>query len=223
MILTAPRLTRHLQSFPRGNFPGPEVVTEGMNREIGVPVVIGVVLLAIAGLFGVAVAAGLGGEGDSADVPATETPPPGAQQGGRAPEIDDGPSATLHSDGRSVTVPAGTRCWGSGGSYACVDMVGPISNSDPFVVERGASFTIEFEAGPPGETTVQWIPIGDAEPMDVDGVDEAVWMIAPTGDAEHRDPGVENIDVEPGEYLYTVFAVYPGQGDVSYAFYLEVR
>lgn len=104
----------------------------------------------------------------------------------------------------------------------CVDMVGPISNPEPFVVERGAGFTIEFEAGPPGETSVHWIPLGDAEPMKVEG-DRAAWMIAPSGDAERRNPDVASVDVEPGRYLYTVFALYPGQGDVSYAFYLEVR
>ncbi|MCK9518681.1 MAG: hypothetical protein M0R74_06615 [Dehalococcoidia bacterium] len=147
-----------------------------------------------------------GAEGTLPEVRETETPP--------RPEV---PRAVLSSGGRSVTVEPGTRCWGN----LCVDYVGPVSNLEPFVVERAQGFTVTFEAGPPTEMYVGWVDLAGVEPGITGG--RAVWMgsgpvIEGAGEAD-----VASIDLPPGRYLYTVFAPYAGRGDLSYAVYLEVR
>lgn len=183
------------------------------------------VLVALAGGLALTLVAfaSCAGEGDepTPTTPAGTVPPttpagessPGSGPS-RGPAITPAPRATLSAGGRSVTVPGGTRCWAN----ACVDYVGPVSNTTPFALGSGA-LALEFEAGPATDVTVSWYAVG-AEPTTA--TTEGLLWTEPR--ALGQTPAANSLATRPaapGRYLLIVFARWAGRGDVSYAFYVE--
>jgi hypothetical protein len=146
----------------------------------------------------------------------SDATPDGAPRGG--PAIVAPPSATLgFPDGRQLAGGAGTRCW----ARMCVDMVGPISNADAFAMNASDSLELSFEAGAPASTSSAWIRV-DAQTSELTPSGERLWTSFPalvTPDV----PGEPAVELGPGQYVYVVQAFFDGQGDVMYAFYLDVR
>ncbi|HEX6032453.1 MAG TPA: hypothetical protein VFY90_13555 [Tepidiformaceae bacterium] len=155
------------------------------------------------------------GSGDVSQPGRDETPvssPPGA------PVITEPPRATLRlADGRELVAGAGTRCW----EGMCVDMVGPISNPDAFAMNAGDSLALSFEAGLPSSTSSAWIRV-DGQRSELTSSGERLWTSFPalvTPDVQ----GAPAVELEPGQYIYVVQAFFDGEGDVMYAFYLDVH
>ena len=158
--------------------------------------------------------------GDGAP-PVAATPTPGSEptqgaHGNAIPTIKPPPKAVLRtSGGREVAGGAGTRCWDG----MCIDMVGPVSNPDALTLVASEGFVITFEAGPPTAIYEAWRGApGTGEPA-TSG--ERLWK-DPAPPVTMVKAGGPRPPLQPGRYLYMVFAQWQGKGDISYAWYIEV-
>ena len=152
---------------------------------------------------------------------AQSTPPPDASRtetahGNAIPTIKPPPKAVLRTaGGREVTGGAGTRCWDG----MCLDMVGPVSNPDAFTLKATEDFTVSYEAGSPTAVYEAWR--GASGPGELTASGERLWKDIVPGVAMARAGGPRP-PLQPGRYLYMVFAQWQGKGDISYAWYIEV-
>ena len=183
------------------------------------------VLLAIfaAAVFvgGVSVGVLVSADDDGGAPDADRTATPGAKQteeapGNAIPTIKPPPKAVLRTaDGLEVAGGAGTRCW----DRMCLDMVGPVSNPDPFTLGPSENFTISYEAGPPTAIYETWRAA--AGPGELTASGERLWKdVIPDGAMVKA--GGPRPPLQPGRYLYMVFVQWQGKGDISYAWYIEV-
>lgn len=115
----------------------------------------------------------------------------------------------------------GTYCWREATDGLCIDFVGPISNADPIELDSGERVEVEYGAGPPAEAHIAWYAV-DGSAREVTASGDLLWTDHPPAFQEpvQRDSLVA--PNAPGEYLVTIFAVYPGKGDAFYSFYVVV-
>ncbi|HET7738996.1 MAG TPA: hypothetical protein VFK32_10520, partial [Tepidiformaceae bacterium] len=125
------------------------------------------------------------------------------------------PGAVLTSAAGEVDGAVGTRCWGG----MCIDMVGPVTQEAPHDVDAGETVSVEFGHGTPDEATYTWMRATDPPPAAANGERSWSGLFPPVTEA--AGTGLEAPD-EPGDYVLIVFAVWQGEGDVSYGFYLRV-
>ena len=109
----------------------------------------------------------------------------------------------------------GTHCWVG----RCVDMAGPITATEPFVIPAGTELHLVVEGLQPGELQHVWAPV-PASPDRQLVSDQFVWMNIASGDFE---AGTVAAPTDPGEYLLLVFARRDEGGDYSFARYFDVR
>ena len=134
---------------------------------------------------------------------AARTPTPSPSAGGI-------PLAYLVSaEGRDVAGGIGSHCWDN----LCADMIGPITNVDPFflVVETGYSF--RFQGEQPSHTTEQWISVSETAPR-VTAAGRVWESVVPAGGSPTPSGA--------GDYLVLLQAFFSGGRDVSYGFYVHV-
>lgn len=137
-------------------------------------------------------------------VPGTETPLP-------VPGLTFGSS--LGPGGRLTE---GTHCWAG----RCVDMAGPVTASDPFVIPAGTELQLVVEGVQPSELLHTWVAVpANPERQLVDG--QFVWLNV--GGAEQPTDEAVVTPSEPSEYILLVFARWDGGGDYSFAGYFDVR
>jgi hypothetical protein len=128
----------------------------------------------------------------------------------------DEPAASLSYDGRTVTAPPATYCWGQ----RCVDAFGFPPPADGITVPEGVTIQL----------------VGDATAADVSVAEppgEGETGPQPPGETVQElrlQPGSDALDVPPGEYWLVVFAqwdtdpsVVGGAGDATFAFAIRVR
>jgi hypothetical protein len=109
----------------------------------------------------------------------------------------------------------GTHCWAG----RCVDMAGPITATEPFVIPAGTELDLLFEGIAPSDVQHTWAPV-PASPDRQLVSDQFVWMNIAPGDFE---PGPVTAPTDPGDYLLLVFAQWDEGGDYSFAGYFDVR
>ena len=162
-------------------------------------------------------------DGESTPVPGqTQRSGPPLPQDGNGSGVIRPPGASLVTAQGVFAGGIGTYCWREANEGLCLDFVGPVSNLEPIVVRGAEQVAIEYGAGSPAEAHVAWYAVDDSarEPTTRG---ELLWKDHPPA---FQDPVREDSLVapsEPGEYLLTIFAVYPGTGDVSYGFYVVVE
>jgi hypothetical protein len=131
------------------------------------------------------------------------------------PEFEAPPGATLVIPGRApVDGGIGTYCWDG----FCRDLAGPVTNAAPIPMAGDGPFEIDFEHGDPDQVQLTWFEAPGTAPQLQNGF--LPWSISPaTGE---RLDGFEAMP-EPGLHLLSVFAVWEGEGDVTYGWYVEVE
>lgn len=157
--------------------------------------------------------------GDDEDVPATtppgETPVPHREPGGGT-SIVPAPLAHLKATSANVDAEGGTRCWGN----MCIDYVGPITSPQPTGVPAGQPLTVDYDAGVPTEVTYTWhSPTGMPQATNTGAVS---WSF-PTAAGGTPATSPLTAPTAPGKYILNAFAQWSGRGDISYAWYIEVR
>ncbi|MCK9518962.1 MAG: hypothetical protein M0R74_08070 [Dehalococcoidia bacterium] len=137
------------------------------------------------------------------------------------PPGDDGsprtavlPSAFIrYEPGDAIELMPGTHCWDSN----CVDMAGPLTQVEPLELYAGEPIAFSFEAGIPGDFVVNWTSAPPTAPAPEGGV--RVWAGLNIADTAHVGTTVPS---RTGRYVITVFAQWPGQGDILYALYVDI-
>ncbi len=156
------------------------------------------------------------------------SPEDGANGGGENPRdvrspyaIPEGPGATLSAPSGAVEGGKGTRCWNGPGPSGCVDYMSPVTNAQPLVVSPGETLTVAFTIRDPDQLKAAWMPAppGAAAPA----ADQVAWALPEPPPALSASEQALKAPEAPGRYLLFVFALWSGQGDVSYGFYVEVK
>ena len=101
----------------------------------------------------------------------------------------------------------------------CIDMIGPVSNRDALTLGPSEGFVIIFEAGPPTAVYEGWSGADGSGELTAGG--ERLWKDVVPGAAMVKAGGPRP-PLQPGRYVYMVFAQWQGKGDVSYAWYVEI-
>lgn len=165
--------------------------------------------------------------------PATGTPTPALDRPTPTPAVPamtEPPPATLTIGGHSQVSGIGSYCWNTSGDPAqgigmCVDKMGLITPLDPLVVPGGpltAEFLLPLEDAP-SEVLLTVFP-AQGEPSIFAGGQG--WM--PNFDAgqshELALAPAQSIalELEPGLYVFSVFARWDAWGDVAYGFLVQV-
>ena len=149
--------------------------------------------------------------------------------------IPDGspPPALLEISGGAQTAGIGTYCWSppaAGGESvaACVDKVGLPTPRDPLIAESPvtARLTLPMEQ-PPAQLQLSVFPATDENEVKMDNLPAGFhfWMPAEGINQELKPQTSQDIqlDLEPGLYVFYVFGVWEGKGDVIYGFLFEVQ
>lgn len=165
------------------------------------------VLLLLAVLLFPAVFAACGGD-DDGDESEPGSPDNGGQEGTALP------SAYLrYEPGGFFELVPGTHCWDGD----CVDMAGPLTQVDPLQLFVGEALAFSFEAGIPDDVTVSWFAAPAAAPAPEGGV--RVWA----GVAGERPLFTgTTAPTRTGRYVVVLDANWDGQGDISYAAFVDV-
>jgi heat shock protein HslJ len=157
--------------------------------------------------------------------PAAPAEPNGAQ----SPPWVVPPPATLTIGGRTQTGGLGSYCWGSGGYSSsgpgmCADTMGIITPRQVLAAPE-AGFTAHLELGleaAPAELLLRIMP---AETTDV--IEGDTWRAWRPDEADdyrlplEQNPAIE-LRLEPGLYVFHIFVIWQGYGDVSYGFLVQV-
>lgn len=141
----------------------------------------------------------------------SETPVPGTDTPLPVPGLTFGSVA-----GPGGRLTEGTHCWAG----RCVDMAGPVTASEPFVIPAGTQLQLVVEGVQPSELLHRWVAVPENPERElVDG--QFVWLNV--GGAEHPSDEPVATPPEPGEYILFVFARWEDGGDYSFAGYFDVR
>ncbi len=189
---------------------------------------------------GVAVAEGvlgpksLPGPRGQAVPPSTPTLTPAPER--TLPVFPEPPLADLTIGEQHQTAGLGSYCWrgpnetnDGGMRAACADMIGLPTAHEPLQVDSPftADFRIRFEESP-SELRLEIHPVETDDQLDTRDRDIRRWWRPSGTSVEHLalPPAVEasvELSLEPGLYVFNVFAKWPGMGDASYGFLVEVR
>ena len=141
------------------------------------------------------------------------------------PLADAPPPATLEIGGTVQTAGVGTYCWSGASVAACVDKIGIPTAPDPLKTSSPvtALLTLPLEQ-PPTQVSLTIFPAADNELPDTFGGYR--WWSFVEGYISMLEPQTEQdiqAELEPGLYIFYVFVVWEGKGDVSYGFLVEVE
>lgn len=138
------------------------------------------------------------------------------------------PPASLEIDGVKQTAGVGTYCWTSAITGMCVDKIGLPTVKDPFIATSpvAARLTLPL-ADTPTQLVLSVFPATEANEVKVDesGEDFHYWMPAEglTRELALQTSQELTLELDPGLYVFYVFVVWEGQGDVSYGFLVDVQ
>lgn len=157
---------------------------------------------------------------------ASPTLPPAAMPSDGSP-----PPASLEIDGATQTAGVGTYCWSgltaSGETVnVCADKIGiptdrnPLSSSSPVTARLSLPL-----AESPSQLSLSAFQVSSAHELP-DTVGGYRWWSYTEGFTSELSlqPSQEiHLELAPGLYVFYVFAVWEGKGDVSYGFLVEVQ
>ena len=165
----------------------------------------------------------------------TEAPPVANASPTSAPMPSDGspPPASLEIDGATQTAGVGSYCWnsqtGTGEAVGmCVDKIGIPTVRDPLLATSPLKARLILPlADSPTQLNLSVFPATEDNEVIVGGGAEEFryWMPAEglSRELAHETSQEITMELEPGLYVFYVFAVWEGKGDVSYGFLVEVK
>ena len=156
-------------------------------------------------------------------LPSTPTPTPAAPPSDGSP-----PPASLEIDGATQTAGVGTYCWTSATTGMCVDKIGLPTIKDPLIGTSPVKARLTLPlADAPTQLALSVFPASEGNEVKLDGGDEEFlyWMPA---EGLSRELALETtqeitLELDPGLYVFYVFAVWEERGDVSYGFLVDVQ
>ena len=145
------------------------------------------------------------------------------------PEFDAPPPATLTIDGVQQLSGIGTSCWSTvdlGG--ICADYFGVPTPADPLPASSSITATLQLAVQtPPTSLSLAVFAVSPETDLLPDDPDSASWPFPGEYDLS-RELGLESrtqfeLALDPGLYVFSIFAVWEHLGDVNYGFLVEVR
>ena len=150
-----------------------------------------------------------------------------------SPPDDSSPPATLEIDGETQVAGVGTYCWSSPTGVGesvnmCVDKIGLPTVSDPLISSAPVTARLILPLNdPPKQLGLSVFQATASNAVKVDaGTDKfRYWMPA---EGVNRELALQTkqeivLELDPGLYVFYVFAVWEDRGDVSYGFLVEVK
>ncbi len=126
------------------------------------------------------------------------------------------PGLTFGSDlGPGGRLTGGTHCWAG----RCVDMAGPRTAQESFVLPTGTGIDLLFEGVQPSEVEHYRVPVPENPDREIFG-QSYLWLDIAAGS---YISGAVTAPSSPGEYILNVFARWDEGGDYSFAGYFDVR
>lgn len=143
------------------------------------------------------------------------------------------PPATLTINGATQTAGVGTYCWNTPTSpsesvEACVDKVGVPTAPDPLRSSSPVNGILTLPLNdPPTQLVLSIFPASDVNEIKLpDATGDNRWwnfIEGYTSKLSLQTSQEIHQQLQPGLYVFYVFAVWEGKGDVSYGFLVEVK
>ena len=145
------------------------------------------------------------------------------------PEFDAPPPATLTINGAQQLSGIGTYCWSTSEVGAlCADYFGVPTPADPLPASSSITATLQL-AVQTAPTSLSLAVFAVSPEMDLlpDNPDSASWPFPGEYDLR-RELRLESrtqfeLALDPGLYVFSIFAAWEHLGDVNYGFLVEVR
>ena len=145
------------------------------------------------------------------------------------PEFDGPPPATLTIDGAQQLSGIGTSCWSTVDLGAiCADYFGVPTPADPLPASSSITATLQLAVQtPPTSLSLAVFAVSPETDLLPDDPDSASWPFPGEYDLS-RELRLESrtqfeLALDPGLYVFSIFAVWEHLGDVNYGFLVEVR
>ncbi len=137
-------------------------------------------------------------------------------------DLDSPPEATLRIGDQIQMAGIGTHCWGE--PMICVDMIGVPTVPEPLMIASPmlASFEIAFPEEPVA-LNLAVAPIDTSDQVEATS-DLRWWRFEQAQNyplSAARETSLD-LDLEPGLYVFVLFAAWETRGDVIYGFLIEV-
>ena len=154
---------------------------------------------------------------------APSTPTPAAMPSDGSP-----PPASLEIDGTTQTAGVGTYCWNSDTAGICVDKIGLPTSKDPLIATSPVTARLTLPlADIPTQLVLSVFPASEGNEVKIDegGEEFRYWMPAERLSRELALQTSQDmtLELDPGLYVFYIFAVWESYGDVSYGFLVEVK
>jgi len=141
------------------------------------------------------------------------------------------PPATLEIDGMAQVAGVGTYCWSgptaSGETVnACADKIGIPTARDPLHSSSPVTARLSLPlAESPSQLTLSAFQVSSIHELSETAGGYRWWTYTEgfTSELSPQTSQEINLELEPGLYVFYVFAVWEGKGDVSYGFLVEVK
>ncbi len=151
--------------------------------------------------------------------------PPTNSSTGRVPE-----SAVLEIDGLSQLAMIGSYCWeyiDEAGEKvnSCLDSVGIPTQKEPLIANTPFTLLLLLPTNdPPAQLSLSVFPASNNNELEVD-TNHHLWSYV---EGQNRELALQTqqeieMSLEPGLYVFNVFAVWVSRGDVSYGFLVKVQ
>jgi len=144
------------------------------------------------------------------------------------PKFDGPPPATLTIDGAQQLSGIGTYCWSTGEVALCADYFAVPTPADPLPASSSITATLQLAVQTP-PTSLSLAVFAVSPEMDrlPDNPDSASWPFPGEYDLS-RELRLESrtqfeLALDPGLYVFSIFAAWEHLGDVNYGFLVEVR
>ena len=145
------------------------------------------------------------------------------------PEFDAPPPATLTIDGAQQLSGIGTSCWSTVDLGAiCADYFGVPTPADPLLASSSITATLQLAVQtPPTSLSLAVFAVSPETDLLPDNPDSASWPFPGEYDLS-RELRLESrtqfeLALDPGLYVFSIFAAWEHLGDVNYGFLVEVR
>ncbi|MCH7610936.1 MAG: hypothetical protein IIB10_09685 [Chloroflexi bacterium] len=145
------------------------------------------------------------------------------------PEFDAPPPATLTIDGAQQLSGIGTFCWSTGDlGGICADYFAVPTPADPLPASSSIIATLQLAVQtPPTSLSLAVFAVSPETDLLPDNPDSASWPFPGEYDLS-RELRLESrtqfeLALDPGLYVFSIFAVWEHLGDVNYGFLVEVR
>jgi hypothetical protein len=143
------------------------------------------------------------------------------------------PPATLTINGATQTAGVGTYCWStttapSESVQACVDKIGVPTARDPLTSTSPVMGLLTLPLNdPPTQAVLSVFPASDINEIKLpDDTGENRWwnfIEGFTSILSQQTSQEIKQELQPGLYVFYVFVIWEGKGDVSYGFLVEVK